>query len=98
MLFCDQASFHRNKELKIPENIVIRHIPPYSPELNPSENMWKEMRSKFFGNKVFKSLNAVEDRLVEASLFYENNPESVESITGFNWIIDAIEKAYKVIY
>ena len=98
VLFCDQASFHRNKELKIPENIVIRHIPPYSPELNPSENMWKEMRSKFFGNKVFKSLNAVEDRLVEASLFYENNPESVESITGFNWIIDAIEKAYKVIY
>lgn len=87
-----------NEELNIPENIIIKHIPPYSPELNSSENMWKEIRNKFFGKLAFKSLNAVEDRLIEASLFYEDRPELVESITGFDWIIDAIEKAYKVIY
>jgi transposase len=90
LLFCDQASFHRNKELSIPKNIIIRHIPPYSPELNPSENMWGEMREKYFGNYAFKSLKAVEDRLVETSIFYENNPKIVQSITGFDWIVNTL--------
>lgn len=90
VLFCDQASFHKNKELNIPENVIIRHIPPYSPELNSSENMWGEIREKYFGNYAFKSMRAVEDRLVEASLFYENHLEIVQSITGFDWIVDTL--------
>lgn len=93
LLFCDQASFHRNKELNIPKNIIINHIPPYSPELNPSETMWGEMREKYFGNYAFKSMKAVEDRLVEVSLFYENNPEIVQSITGFDWIVNTLLNA-----
>jgi len=98
LLMCDKAPFHSIKGLKIPENILIVFIPPYSPELNPSENMWEEIREKFFGNAVFKSLKGVEDKLVEAALFYENNPQIVESIAGFDWIIDAMDKAQKVIY
>jgi hypothetical protein len=35
-------------------------------------------------------MDAVEDKLVEASLFYENNPETVKSITGFNWIVNTL--------
>jgi hypothetical protein len=98
LLICDKASFHSKKGLKIPENILIEHIPPYSPEVNPSENMWEEIREKFFGNAAFKSLKGVEDKLVEAALFYENNPQIVESITGWDWIIEAMDKAQKVIY
>jgi transposase len=98
LLICDKASFHGHAGLIIPENIIIEYIPPRSPELNPSENMWDEIREKFFGNTVFKSLDSVEDRLVEAALFYESNPQIVESITGWHWIIDAMEKAQKVIY
>ena len=93
LLFCDQASFHRNKELNIPKNIIIKHIPPYSPELNPSENMWGEMREKYFGNYAFKSMKTVEDRLVETSIFYENNPKIVQSITGFDWIVNTLLNA-----
>ncbi len=55
-------------------------------------------REKFFGNAVFKSLKGVEDKLVEAALFYENNQQIVESITGWDWIIDSMDKAQKVIY
>jgi hypothetical protein len=98
LLICDRATFHSLGGLKIPENIMIEFIPSSSPELNPSENMWEEIREKFFGNAVFKNLNGVEDKLVEAALFYENNPQIVESITGWNWIIDAMDKAQKVIY
>ena len=93
LLFCDQASFHRNKELNIPENIIIKYIPLYSPELNPSEDMWGEIRGKYFGNYTFKSMNVVEGRLMEASLFYENNPKIIQSVTCFDWIVNTLLNA-----
>lgn len=90
LLICDQATNHMRGGLKTPENIIIFHIPPHSPELNPSEHIWDDMREKFFGNKVFNSMDAVEDKLVEASLFYENNPGIVKSTTGFDWIVNTL--------
>jgi transposase len=85
-LICDQATNHSARCLVIPKNIFIFYIPPYSPELNPSENMWDDMREKFFANYAFNSMDAVEEKLIEACLFYESNPEIVMSITGFSWI------------
>ena len=52
--------------------------------------MWDDMREKFFANYAFNSLDAVENRLIEASLFYESNPKVVKSITSFNWIINSL--------
>jgi transposase len=94
LLFLDQASCHGKRVIKKPRNIMIEYLPPYSPELNCSENVWDDMKEKFFSNKVFNSMNAVEDKLIEACLFYEKHPELVKSITGFHWIIEAIEKLY----
>jgi len=48
--------------------------------------MWDEIREKFFTNLVFNSINDVEDKLEEAMIFYDKNPETVKSITGFNWL------------
>jgi transposase len=84
LLICDKAPNHSLKGLNIPDNIVIFHIPPYSPELNPSENMWDDSREKFFSNYAFNSMDAVEKKLIELSLFYESNPNIVKSITGFD--------------
>ena len=39
-------------------------------------------------NEVFNSLDAVEDRLVEALVALENDRDLVASITGFDWIIN----------
>ena len=36
-LICDGASWHKSKGLKIPQNIVISNIPPYTPEMKPIE-------------------------------------------------------------
>jgi hypothetical protein len=36
----DQAGWHLKKDLCIPSNISILHLPPYSPELNPQEQVW----------------------------------------------------------
>jgi len=86
LLICDKASCHRSGALKIPNNIKILYLPAYCPQLNPSENMWDEIREKFFTNLVFNSLNDVIDKLIEAMNFYSKNQRIVKSITSFRWL------------
>ena len=83
----DQAGWHKAKELVIPENIRLIWQPPYSPQYNPVENIWGEIREKWFTNLVFKSLQAVEDTLADALVTLENDNGKTKSISGFEWII-----------
>jgi transposase len=87
LMVLDGAGWHRAKDLRIPENMRLLPLPPYSPELNPVEHLWEEIREKWFPNLVFESLTGVEDRLVEALAALENDPPRVAQITGFDWII-----------
>ena len=59
LLVCDGAGWHRSKGLKVPRNITLLRIPPYTPEMNPIEQIWKQLRSMGFKNEVFKTLKAV---------------------------------------
>ena len=86
LMIYDGAPCHSPGALVIPDNMMVRTLPPYSPELNPVENIWDDMREKFFENLVFKSMIAVEDKLSEACLHYETHPKTVRSITAFPWI------------
>lgn len=83
----DRAPCHSNKALSIPENMMVEPLPPYSPELNPTENIWKDLKEKFFHNLVFDSLDALEGQLTLACNFYEQHSKIVKSITGWKWIV-----------
>jgi transposase len=87
LLFVDGAPNHRCDDLVIPANIMLHFLPPYSPELNPQENLWDEIREKIFKNYALKSMDEVCDKLVEAALYIERNPELVKSITSFPYIV-----------
>jgi transposase len=87
LLVLDGAGWHRARDLRIPENMRLLPLPPYSPQLNPVEHLWEEIREKWFPNLVFDSLTGVADRLVEALAALENNPRQVSQITGFDWIV-----------
>jgi len=88
LMFLDGAGWHRANNLAVPENMRLEALPPYSPQLNPVEHIWEEVREKWFANEVFNSLDGVEDRLVEALVALENDKELVASTTGFDWIIN----------
>jgi len=88
LMFLDGAGWYRAKRLAIPENMRLEALPPYSPQLNPMEHIWEELREKWFANEVFDSLDSVEDRLVEALVALEGNQNLVASTTGFDWIIN----------
>ena len=85
LLCCDGAAWHKSKTLEIPENIVLFHIPPYTPEMNPIEQIWKEIRKIGFRNEVFATLEKVVDRLCET--IRALTADTIKSITGRDWIL-----------
>jgi transposase len=86
LLVLDGAPNHRCGDLALPDNISLLFLPPYSPELNPKENLWDEIREKIFKNYALKSITAVRSKLRQAILYIERNPEIVKSITSFPYI------------
>ena len=91
LMVMDGAPCHKDGAMDVPKNMMIQRLPAYSPELNPSENMWDDMREKFFQNIVFDSMTSVEDKLCEAMNHYADHPAIVRSITSFPWIISLNE-------
>ncbi len=83
LLVLDGAPNHRSATLVVPENITLEFLPPYAPELNPQENLWDEIREKIFKNYALKSMDEVHDKLDDAILYTERNPQLVKSITAF---------------
>lgn len=87
LMFLDQAGWHKAKATVVPANMRLEWLPPYSPECNPTEHLWEIIREGWFGNRVFRSLEAVEDTLVQALAQLENQTERVRGATGFDWIV-----------
>lgn len=87
LLCCDGAAWHKSKTLEVPENIVLFHIPPYTPEMNPIEQIWKEIRKRGFRNEIFDSLEKVMDRLCDT--IRNLSADLIMSVTGRKWIIEA---------
>ncbi|MCW3111061.1 MAG: transposase family protein [Segetibacter sp.] len=84
VMLLDKAGWHVSKNLELPENVKLMHLTPYSPELNPVELLWREIRAKYFKNRIFETLDAVEDTLVTALGYYHNNKHTVLSLSkGF---------------
>jgi transposase len=90
LLFVDGAGNHRSDDLEAPGNIMLHVLPPYSPELNPQENLWDEIREKIFKNYALKSMDEVYSKLEDAALYIERNPALVRSITSFPYIAKSI--------
>jgi transposase len=62
----DGAGFHTSKELQVPANITLIRLPPYSPELNPIENLWHYLKSHFWSNRAYDDYEELEQAAIEA--------------------------------
>jgi transposase len=51
VMIWDGAGFHTSKKVCIPANITVVQLPPYSPELNPIENLWHYLKSHYWSNR-----------------------------------------------
>ena len=86
LMILDGAGWHKAKRLQVPANMKLIPLPSWSPQLNPVEHLWDEVREKWFSNRVFASMSAVEEQLVTALQTLEEDRPRVASLSGFDWI------------
>ena len=80
IVIIDNAGFHSTKNIKIPHNVYLLRIPPYSPELNPAEKMWQWIKDKT-AMKFFTSLEDLQNKITE--IINNTTIENVKSITQY---------------
>jgi len=86
ILCMDKAGWHTTNQLEVPENIILWFLPPYSPELNPVELIWRELRAKYFNNKTFNALSDVDGHLEYALNDFAKDKESIKKLTKINYL------------
>ena len=86
VMVLDGASSHKSKELKIPDNVSLIPLPPYSPELNPAEQIWNLLRRDYFANRVFDSLDAATNQAERGLAEIAANKSAVRQLTNWTWI------------
>jgi len=83
---CDGASWHKAKALEVPLNIQLLFLPPATPEMNPIEQVWKEIRKRGFRNETFHTLDKVVSRLCDTICSLSH--QVIHSITARDWILN----------
>jgi hypothetical protein len=86
LMVMDGAGWHKANALRVPDNMALIFMPPYSPQLNPVEHIWESIREHGFRNEVFNSMDGVEDQLMRSLAALEKDPASVAAMAGFPWI------------
>ena len=86
LLVLDNGRFHHSKSLEIPENVVLLFLPPYSPELNPIQRLWQDIKAKLF-TQTYKALEDMQTKVTEILLNYSD--ATIAKLTGFSHFIKA---------
>lgn len=83
LLVIDGAPAHTSGSLRVPDNVLLVRLPPYSPELNPIERVWQDLR-KWLGSTLPDDLHALKEHVATILLSYTN--ETLASITGYPYL------------
>ena len=81
------CGWHVSKELVVPTNLTLIHLPPYSPELNPVERVWEHLRDRWLSHRVLAGgYEAVVDAACAAWNALLAEPGRLRSLTSFTWL------------
>jgi len=86
VLILDNGQFHKANTLTIPDNVRLLFLPPYSPELNPIERFWEDLKDHLAFH-LHESLSVLRQRVQEKLQSYTD--EAVASLTGYEYLLDA---------
>ena len=82
ILVLDNGSFHYAKSLKLPDNIALIFLPPYSPELNPIERLWQDIKAKLFQHTL-GTIEEMQDKITQILRNYTK--AAIAQITSFKY-------------
>lgn len=87
VLVLDQAGWHRSNKLRIPANITLVALPPYSPELNPVERLWLYLKERFLSHRLLADYEAIVDAACAAWNRLRAEIGRITSLCAYPWII-----------
>ena len=85
VIVMDGAGWHQSKKLIIPDYIRIIILPPYSPELNPTEKLWQYIKDHTIKNRIYKTLQELE--MVVCKFVKLLTPEIIRSVCNVNYVL-----------
>ena len=86
VVILDGAGWHQTGgQLRVPDNISLLSLPPYSPELNPVENIWQFLRQNYLANRVYDTYEAIVDACCDAWNALAAMPDRITSIATRAW-------------
>lgn len=77
----DGAGWHTANDLKVPDNVTLVALPPYSPELNPVERVWLHLRERHLSHRLLDDCDEVVEVLCRACK--APTPERLRSLTSY---------------
>lgn len=86
VMVLDRAGWHGAKALKIPDNVTLVSLPPYSPQLNPMERVWLWLRERFLSLRLFPDYDAIVDVCCAAWNAFAKDVERIRSLCLQPWI------------
>jgi hypothetical protein len=89
IVLLDQAPGHVAQRVPWPENVVPVWLPAYSPELNPVERLWEDLKGRIdvCDAQVRSSLARLQDHV--AGIIRRYTPETIASLTGYAYLVEA---------
>lgn len=86
-LIVDNAGYHKSKKVKEfgakhSKRLTIHYLPPYSPDFNPIEGLWKKIKSETTHNVYFPTLEELKGALIEILKWFRNTPGEVHPLFG----------------
>lgn len=85
IILMDRASWHTTEALNIPENISLLPLPPYSPELNPMEQVWQKLKKSYLSNTAFKDYDSIVDACCNAWNVFCDQDGAIKNLCSRNW-------------
>jgi transposase len=87
VLVLDQAGWHTTSKINCFNNITLMSLPPYSPELNPTEQVWQQLKDRELSNRVFKDEEDIVDSCCRAWNNFTDEKEAIRNLCSRGWAI-----------
>lgn len=93
VLVWDNAPSHKLKSFEKIRDLTIVRLPSYSPQLNPAERFFGEVR-KGTANQIFETIDAQEEAITEKIVEYADDTNKMKTLTGYEWIREQWERVF----
>jgi transposase len=80
VLIWDGAGFHTGADLVVPGNVSLIQLPPYSPELNPVENLWHYLRAHHWSNRRYRDYNELQEEAARSLCAVSADTETIKTV------------------